>query len=400
MRRDYTPRFGTSPASIKVVPSLRRRSAGAGHLGRKMLRRFALFCIAAVLAVFATPASAQEKVLNVFNWNDYIAKDTLEKFTAETGIKVNYDLYDGNEILEAKLLAGNSGYDVVFPSTTPFFAKQVKAGIYRALDKGKIPNLSGLDPKIMAEVAKYDPGNAHGVPYLMAGTGVGYNVAKIEELMPDAPIGSLAMVFDPKVLQKLKACGVTVLDSPEEVLSAALAWLGKDPTSQSEADLKIATDAVMKARPFYKYIHSSAYINDLANGNTCVVLGYGGDLVQSRARAREAGRGVDIGIFLAKEGAAFNVDVAAIPDDAPHVDEAHAFIDFLMRPEIIAAITNETGYANAVPAASALVKPELRNDPVVYPPAETQAKLYTIPPADQAFERARTRAWTRIKTRF
>jgi putrescine transport system substrate-binding protein len=356
--------------------------------------------MAAVLAAISAPAGAQEKIVNVFNWSDYIAKDTLATFTKETGIKVNYDVYDGNEILEAKLLAGKSGYDVVFPSTSPFFAKQLKAGIYQNLDKTKLPNLSGLDPKVLAEVAKYDAGNAHGVPYLMAGTGIGYNVQKIKELMPDAPIGSLAMVFDPKVLQKIKGCGVTVLDSPEEVLGMALASLGKDPTSQTDADLKAATDVVMKARPSFKYIHSSAYINDLANANICVAIGYGGDLVQARNRAKEAGRGVEIGIFLPKEGGAFNIDVAAIPADAPDVDAAHTFINFLLRPEIMAAITNETGYSNAVRAADALVKPELKNDPVVYPPADVQAKLYTNPPAEQVFERARTRAWTRIKTRY
>ena len=204
-----------------------------------MLRRLHVLCaLAAVLAVStASSAWSQEKVLNVYNWNDYIAKDTLEKFTAETGIKVNYDLYDGNEILEAKLLAGKSGYDVVFPSTSPFFVKQVRAGIYQALDKSKLSNIAGLDPKVMAEIAKYDPGNAHGVPYLMVGTGVGYNIKKVKELMPDAPLGSLSMVFDPKVLQKLKGCGVTVLDSPEEVLGAALAWIGSDPTSQRDVDL-------------------------------------------------------------------------------------------------------------------------------------------------------------------
>jgi putrescine transport system substrate-binding protein len=366
-----------------------------------MLRRpYVFFALLVLGAVTALPAIAQEKVLNVFNWNDYIAKDTLEKFTAETGIKVNYDLYDGNEILEAKLLAGKSGYDVVFPSTTPFFAKQLKANIYLALDKAKIPNLTGLNAKVMAEVAKYDTGNAHGVPYLMAATAIGYNIDKIKALMPDAPLDSLSMVFDPKVLAKVKGCGVTVLDSPEEVLSAALSWIGKDPTSMSDDDLKAATDVVMKARPSYRYIHSSAYINDLANGNTCVVLGYGGDLVQSRARAKEANRGVNIGIFIPKEGTAFNIDVAAIPADAEHVDEAHAFINFLMKPEIMADITNETGYANAVTKADALVKPELRNDPVVYPSAEVQAKLYTNPPAEQVYERIRTRAWTRIKTRY
>ncbi len=359
------------------------------------------FAAAVTLAIAcAAPAAAQDKVLNVYNWNDYVASDTLAKFTAETGIKVNYDVYDGNEILEAKLLAGKSGYDVVFPSTSPFFVKQVQAGIYRKLDKSKLANLANLDKDVLAELAKYDAGNAHGLPYLMAGTGIGYNVAKIKALMPDAPIGSLAMVLDPRVLTKIKSCGVSVLDSSDEVLSAALAFAGKPPTSQSQDDLKTASDIAMKARPSYKYIHSSAYINDLANGNTCVALGYAGDLVQARDRAREAKRGVEIGIFLPKEGTAFNLDVMAIPADAPNADNAHAFIDFLLRPDIMAAVTNTTGYANAIPSADAMLKPEIKNDPVIYPPPEMRAKLYTIPPADQAFERARTRAWTRIKTRY
>lgn len=348
----------------------------------------------------AAGAAAQEKLLNVYNWNDYVAPDTLSKFTAETGIKVNYDVYDGNEILEAKLLAGKSGYDVVFPSASPFFVKQAKAGLYRVLDKSKLANAGGVDKDVLAELAKYDPDNKHGMPYLMAATGIGYNIAKIKALMPDAPLGGLAMIFDPKVLAKIKGCGVTVLDSSDEVFSAALAYSGKTPTSQSEDDLKFASDVVMKARPNYKYIHSSAYINDLANGNTCVAMGYGGDLVQARARARDAKRGVEIGIFIPKEGSAFNIDVMAIPADAPNADNAHAFIDFLMRPEIMADVTKTTGYANAIPASVALLPDEIKNDKVVYPPPEVRAKLYTIPPAEQAFERARTRAWTRVKTRY
>lgn len=356
---------------------------------------------AAVLAaVCAAPGMAQEKVLNIYNWNDYIAPDTLEKFTAETGIKVNYDVYDGNEILEAKLLAGKSGYDLVFPSASPFFAKQVKAGIYRKLDKSKLGNFGNVDAAVLEELAKYDPGNAHGIPYLMAGTGIGYNIAKIKALMPDAPIGSLAMILDPKVLAKIKSCGVTVLDSSDEVISAALAWTGRNPVSQSLEDLKFASEIIMKARPSYKYIHSSAYINDLANGNICVAMGYAGDLVQARDRAHAAKRGVDIGIFLPKEGVAFNIDVMAIPADAPNPDNALLFMNFLMRPEIIAAVTNATGYANAIPAADAMLRPEIKKDSVVYPPPQVRAKLFTVPPADQAFERARTRAWTRIKTRY
>lgn len=356
---------------------------------------------AVALAVgFAMPAAAQDKVVNVYNWNDYVAPDTLSKFTAETGIKVNYDVYDGNEILEAKLLAGRSGYDLVFPSASPFFAKQVQAGIYRKLDKAKLANAGNVSKEVLGEIAKYDAGNAHGLPYLMAATGIGYNIAKIKALMPDAPIGDLALIFDPRVLAKIKGCGVTILDSSDEVFSAALAYNGKTPTSQSQDDLKFASEVVMKARPSYKYIHSSAYINDLANANTCVAMGYAGDLVQARARAREAKRGVDIGIFIPKQGAAFNIDVMAIPADAPNGENALLLMDFLLRPDIMAAVTNSTGYANAIPASDSLLRPEIRNDAVIYPPAEVRAKLYTVPPADQTFERARTRAWTRIKTRY
>jgi putrescine transport system substrate-binding protein len=359
-----------------------------------------LVAATALLLTFTLPTVAQEKVLNVYNWNDYVAPDTLSKFTAETGIKVNYDLYDGNEILEAKLLAGKSGYDVVFPSASPFFVKQVKAGIYQKLDMSKLKNAGNVDKSVLTELAKYDAGNAHGIPYLMAATGIGYNIAKIKALMPDAPIGDLAMIFDPKVLAKIKGCGVTILDSSDEVFSAALAWIGKTPTSQSDTDLKTASDIVMKARPSYKYIHSSAYINDLANANTCVAMGYAGDLVQARSRAREAKRGVDIGIFIPTQGSAFNIDVMAIPADAPNVDNAHLFIDFLMRPDIMAAVTNATGYANAIQASQAMLDDDIKNDKVIYPPDDVRSKLYTVPPADQAFERARTRAWTRIKTRY
>jgi putrescine transport system substrate-binding protein len=264
----------------------------------------------------------------------------------------------------------------------------------------KLKNVGNVDKAVLAELAKYDAGNAHGLPYLMAATGIGYNIGKIKELMPDAPIGDLAMIFDPQVLAKIKGCGVTILDSSDEVFSAALAWRGRTPTSQSLDDLKFATDVVMQARPSYKYIHSSAYINDLANGNTCVAMGYAGDLVQARARAREAKRGVDIGIFIPKQGSAFNIDVMAIPADAPNIDNALLFIDFLLRPDIMAAITNATGYANAIPTSEPMLREDIKNDPVIYPPADIRSKIYTVPPASQAFERARTRAWTRIKTRY
>ncbi|WP_082540711.1 extracellular solute-binding protein [Pseudolabrys sp. Root1462] len=342
------------------------------------------------------PAAAEEeKVLNVFNWSDYVAPDTIENFTKETGIKVNYDVYDSNDILETKLTVGKSGYDVVFPSASPFFARQVKGGLYRKLDLAKIPNSKGVDGKVLGRLATVDPGNAYGLPYMMAGTGVGYIKSKIDKLLPNAPIGSFAMLFDPKTVKALQSCGVTVLDAPEEVLPAALSYTGKNPVSVTTEDLDAAVKAVKAARPSYRYIHSSKYINDLAGGDICVAQGYAGDLFQARKRAQEAKNGVDIGIFLPKEGTAFNIDVMAIPKDAPHPDNAHKFINYILTPKVVADITAAVGYANAVPASLEFVPAEIRNDPVVFPPDD--AKLYTPSLVTPAYERTRNRLWTSIK---
>jgi len=342
------------------------------------------------------PAAAEEeKVLNVFNWSDYVAPDTIENFTKETGIKVNYDVYDSNDILETKLTVGKSGYDVVFPSASPFFARQVKGGLYRKLDLAKIPNAKGVDAKVLGRLATVDPGNAYGLPYMMAGTGVGYIKSKIDKLLPNAPIGSFAMLFDPKTVKALQSCGVTVLDAPEEVLPAALSYTGKNPVSVTTEDLEAAGKTVKAARPSYRYIHSSKYINDLAGGDICVAQGYAGDLFQARKRAQEAKNGVDIGIFLPKEGTAFNIDVMAIPKDAPHPDNAHKFINYILTPKVVADITAAVGYANAVPASLEFVPAEIRNDPVVFPPDD--AKLYTPSLVTPAYERTRNRLWTSIK---
>jgi putrescine transport system substrate-binding protein len=357
-------------------------------------RKIALLLLA-LLAL--TPARAEEeKVLNVYNWSDYVAPDTLAEFTRRTGIKVNYDVYDSNDMLEAKLLVGKAGYDVVFPSAMPYLARQAKAGVYQKLDFAKLPHAKGLDPKVMAQLKLADPQNAYALPYMMAGTGVGYIKAKIAPLMAEPPIGSLAMLFDPKTVAALKPCGVTVLDTADEVLPAALSYLGRDPLSISEADLKAAGEVVAKARPGYRYFHSSSYINDLANGAICVAQGYAGDLFQARKRAAEAKNGVEIGIFLPKEGAAFNIDVMAIPKDAPHPDNAHKFIDYLLEPQVVAAITTAVGYANAVPASRQFIPKEIGEDPVVYPPPD--AKLYSAPLVTPKYERERNRLWTRIKT--
>ena len=393
-----------SGSDASLAATKKHRSIRADGKTRSLAQRgqhiatLTLLCALAILALISSIPTAradEEKVLNVYNWSDYIAPDTLVRFTERTGIKVNYDVYDSNDILEAKLTVGKSGYDVVFPSATPFFARQIKAGLYRKLDLSQIPNAKGVDPKVLTRLKVSDPENAYGLPYMMAGTGIGYIKSKIAPLLPAPPIGSLAMLFDRKVVNAIKPCGVTVLDAPEEVLPAALAYLHKDPTSNSETDLKAAATLVTAARPAYRYIHSSSYINDLANGAICVAQGYAGDLFQARKRAQEAKNGIEIGIFLPKEGAAFNIDVMAIPKDAPHPDNAQKFINYLLEPKVVAAITEAVGYANAVPASLEFVPQAIRNDPVVYPPAD--AKLYTPALVSSAYERARNRVWTRIK---
>lgn len=363
-----------------------------------MFHRFTRLAAAAVVAFSAGAASAaEEKVLNVYNWSDYIAKDTLEKFTAETGIKVNYDTYGENEALDTKLMAGKSGYDVVFPSTSPFFTQQVKAGIFRKLDLAKIPNAKGVDKGVLATLAKADPGNQYGLPYMMAATGIGWNIDKVKAILPDAPTDSWKLVFDPAVTAKLKACGISLLDTPTEVVPAVLAYLGKNPASLSPADLDAAMAAIAPVRGNYRYINSEKYRADLANGDICVAHGYVGDLVQSRNRAKEAAKPQNIGIAIPKEGALVNIDVMAVPADAPHPENAMAFINFLLRPEIIAGITNETGYANAVPASSQFIDPAIKSDPVIYPPEAVQKKLITSPVAPKDYDRTRARAWTKFR---
>jgi putrescine transport system substrate-binding protein len=346
----------------------------------------------------ATVAASEEKVLNVYNWSDYIAADTLANFEKETGIKVNYDVYDSMPMLEAKLLAGGSGYDVVFPSLTPFLAQQIKAGIYQPLDKAKLANYAGLSPTILKTMSKNDPENTYSVPYMVAATGIGINVAKVKEALGAVPQGSGDLLFSPEVTAKLKSCGISLLDDPVDVIPAVLAWMGKDPISQDPADLATAMEALKKIRPNLKYIHSSSYINDLANGDLCVAQGYGGDLIQARDRAKEAKNGVEILALLPKEGTAFVIDTMAIPKDAPHPGNAYLFINYMMRPDVVAAITNTTGYSNAVPASLEKVDEAIKSDPFIYPSDEERAKGFSVPPAEKDYERERTRAWSTLKT--
>lgn len=357
------------------------------------------FLIAAALAALASaPALAQDKVVNVYNWSDYIAEDTIAKFEAETGIKVVYDVFDSNETLEAKLVTGNSGYDVVVP-TSGHLRRQIEAGLYMPLDKAGLPNLANMDPALMEAAAAYDPGNEHAVIYMWLTTGVGYNAAMVRErLGEDAPTDSWSLIFDPQYASKLADCGISILDSPTDVLPSAMAYLGLDPTSTRPEDLEAAAALLEKVRPYIRYFHSSQYISDLANGAICVALGFSGDIFIAADRAEEAGTGAEIEYFIPKEGAMLSFDMMAIPADAPHPEAALAWINFMMKPEITADITNFVYFANANVPAMAFVNPEIANDPAIFPPEEVKAKLFPSVTYEPRIDRTMTRLWTTLKT--
>ena len=359
--------------------------------------RWGLLALVGLLPCLA--AAAEAPVLHVYNWSDYIAPDTIANFTRETGIAVTYDVYDGNEVLEAKLLAGHSGYDLVVPTASPYMARQIIAGAYLALDKAKLSNLKNLDPDLLALAAVADPGNAHGVPYLWSVTGIGYNTALLERVLGEAtPRDTLALIFDPQSAKKLARCGIELLDTPQEVIPAAFAYLGRPPLSRDPADLHRAAALLDGVRPYLLRFHSSQYINDLAAGDICIALGYSGDVIQARNRAREAESGVEIQFRVPREGAQMSIDMLGIPADAPHPDNAHRFIDYILRPEVIAAISNAVSYPNPNLAATALVAPEIRDDPGIYPPPEVRRLFYLDRPAPRDYERARLRAWNRMKS--
>ena len=348
----------------------------------------------------ATTASGQpmdaEKVVNVYNWSDYIEPGVIADFQKEYGIKVNYDVFDSNEVLETKLLTGHTNYDVVAPSGA-FLARQIQAGVFQKLNRALLPNWKYLDPEVAKNEAQYDPDNAYSVDYMWITSGPGFNVAKIKERLPDAPLDSWRMFYDPAVVAKFADCGVSLLDAPTEVVPTVLLYLGKDPNSTSTEDLQAVEKVLMAIRPYIRYVHSSRYIDDLANGETCLALGWSGDIKQAHDRAKDAGKGIEIGYRIAKEGAVSNYDTLAIPADAPHPNNAHLFINFLLRPEIAARNTNLLKYANGdLPTAA--INPGVRDDPGVYPPPEVLAKLHPEPMRTPEFTRLLTRTWTRFKT--
>lgn len=355
--------------------------------------------LATSITIVATGmAYAADDVLHVYNWSDYIAPDTISKFEKQTGIKVVYDVFDNNEIVEAKLIAGNSGYDIVVPSNA-FLAKQIKAGLYQPLDKAKLPNWKNLNPTLMKALEVNDPENKYAVPYMWGTIGIAYNVDKVKAALGDnAPTDSWDLVFNVENMKKLKSCGVAFLDSPTEMLPAAMKYLGNDPTATDTTHIKDAQELFLKIRPYVAYFHSSKNILDLANGNICVSVGYSGDLQQSKVRAKEAKNGVNIQYNIPKEGAASFFDMMAIPKDAPNPDAAHKFINFIMQPEIAAEITNYVRFPNANSAATPLVAEDIRTDPGIYPTEAVMEKIYTFPLLPLKTQRAMVSSWTKVKT--
>jgi putrescine transport system substrate-binding protein len=359
----------------------------------------ALFAATALAAaLFVTIASAQERVVNVYNWSDYIDSTILEDFTKETGIKVVYDVFDSNEILETKLLAGSTGYDIVVP-TGSFLSRQITAGVFQKLDKSKLPNLVNMDPVVMDRLTKYDPGNEYAINYMWGTTGIGYNKKMIaERLGADADMTTWKSVMDPDSLAKLADCGVMMLDTPDEILPAALNYLGINPDSQDKADNEKAEELMLKLRPSIRKFHSSEYINALANGDICVAVGWSGDIIQAEGRAAEAGAGVEIAYSIPKEGALMWFDNMAIPADAKNVAEAHEFMNYIMRPEVAAKASNYIQYANGNKASVAFLDKAVSGNPSIYPDEATLAKLYTVSPKDQKTQRVLTRIWTTVVT--
>jgi len=357
----------------------------------------AVAVVAIGLLVTAGAHSQPRRVVNVYNWSDYVDPAALDDFTKKTGIAVRYDTFDSSDTLEAKLLAGQSGYDVVVP-TGYFLAREIAAGIFQPLDKSKLPNLAQVWPDVAERLAAYDPGNRFAVNYMWGTTGIGYNVKAVQKILgPGATIDSWSTVFEPDQIAKFKDCGVHLLDSSDDVMSAALHYLGLDPNSSAPADLQKATDLLIKIRPYVRKFHSSEYINALASGEICLALGYSGDIKQAQKRAAAANGGIAIEYAIPKEGAPLWFDNMAIPKDAPHVAEAHELINYLLDPQVAARNSNLVSYANG-DRPSDLIDPAIRNDRTIYPEPTAMAKLFTIMAHDQKTQRLVNRLWTRIKT--
>lgn len=360
------------------------------------MARFGWLAVVAALGL-APVATAQENVVKVYNWSDYIDPSTLEEFTAETGIEVVYDVFDSNETLETKLLAGSTGYDVVVP-TGYFLSRQIQAGIFKELDKSKLANWGNLDKSLMAQAAKYDPDNRHAMIWMWGTSGIAYDVAKIKERLGDVPVDSWSVLLDPANAEKLADCGIYMLDSVTDVVPSVLQYLGEDPDSKDPAVLQKAAEQLAKVRPFVRKFHNSEGINALATGDICAALIYSGDAGIAATRAEEAGSGLEIKYVVPKEGAQLWFDMMAIPADASNPDAAQTFMNYMMRPEVIAKSSNFVTYPSGNARGNELVDAEVKADVNLFPDDALKGKLFTISPADQKQQRVMTRLWTQVTT--
>ena len=358
---------------------------------------FAVSCVVLSLLLGCGSKEPEPRTVSVYNWADFIGKHTLQDFEQSTGIKVDYDTFDADSTVEAKMLAGGSGYDVVETSTL-LFSRQIKAGAYLKLDRTKLKGLENIDPKILELYARFDPGNEHAVPYLHSLNGFAYNVAKIRERMPKAPVNSLRMIFDPAIASRFADCGITFLDSARDVMQLALVYLGIDPNSTRKEDFRAAENLILAVRPYIRTFDSAEYINSLANGETCIAMGWSSDYATAIARTRAAGVKLDLAFTIPKEGSNADYSAFLIPVDAPHIDEAYEFLNFILKPTTIAAITNDIFYGNDNRAADSLVNPAIRRNPVIYPPPELERRTFLSAEVSPATERLLTRSWTRVKT--
>ncbi|WP_423203798.1 polyamine ABC transporter substrate-binding protein [Pseudomonas kribbensis] len=353
--------------------------------------------LAVLLATASTGALADEAV-NISNWNGYIADDTLANFTQATGIKTTYDIHDSNEVLESKLMTGNTGYDVVSPSNH-FLSRLIKAGAIQKLDKSQLPNWKNLDPQLMKKLEVNDPGNQYGYPYMWGTAGIGYNVEKIKAIFGNTDVTrSWKLFFEEDNIKKLSQCGVAIIDNPTQVLPITLNYLGLPPHSHEPADYKKAEAALFKIRPYVQYFHASKYISDLANGNVCAVIGFNGDVVQAAASAREAKNGIDIVYSIPDEGTTLWFDMVVMPRNAPHQKNGYAYMNYLLEPKVIANISNSIHYANPNAAANEFLTPAVKQDLAIYPPKAVMDKLFTVEELPAAIARLTTRLWTKLKT--
>ena len=353
--------------------------------------------LVALISTFSAVTHADETV-NISNWNGYIADDTLVNFNKETGIKATYDIHDSNEVLESKLMTGNTGYDVVSPSNH-FLSRLIKAGAIQKLDRSQLPNWKNLDPALMKKLEVNDPGNQYGYPYMWGTAGIGYNVEKIKAIFGNTDVTrSWSLFFDENNIKKLSECGVAIIDNPTQILPITLNYLGLPPHSHEPADYKKAEQALLKIRPYVQYFHASKYISDLANGNVCAVIGFNGDIVQAAASAREAINGIDIAYSIPDEGSTLWLDMLVMPKNAPHERNGYAYMNYLLEPKVIANISNSIHYANPNSAADAFVDPAVKQDLAIYPPKNVMDKLFTVEDLPAAIARLSTRLWTKLKT--